>query len=234
MGTATQSAIREFAADLSNRADCLRIKELEEQQRSLMNSVICGFNQLLDLRDLGTGVHSTRLAEWAVRVGRKLGIEETDLYQLEVAALLHDIGKIGVPDSILKKEGKLTDEERALMNKHPEYSWSILRLFPNLDKASLYALHHHESYNGRGYPGGLKAGEIPIGSRIVAVIDAYDAMISNRCYRKGFPHEEAVRRLLADSGAQFDPIVVQAFVEIAGQEVADVFLATGTSSSAVI
>ena len=85
-----------------------------------------------------------------------------------------------------------------------------------------------------GYPGGLKAGEIPIGSRIVAVIDAYDAMISNRCYRKGFPHEEAVRRLMADSGLQFDPIVVQAFVEIAGQEVADVFLATGTSSSAVI
>jgi len=234
MGTATQSSIREFAADLSKSTDCLRIKELEEQQRSLMNSVICGFNQLLDLRDLGTGVHSTRLAEWAVRVGRKLGIEETDLHQLEVAALLHDIGKIGIPDSILKKEGKLTDEERALMNKHPEYSWSILRLFPNLDKASLYALHHHESYNGRGYPGGLQAGEIPIGSRIVAVIDAYDAMISNRCYRKGFPHEEAVRRLMADSGAQFDPIVVQAFVEIAEQEVADVFLATGTSSSAVI
>jgi HD-GYP domain-containing protein (c-di-GMP phosphodiesterase class II) len=234
MATATQSAIREFAADLSKGADCLRIKELEEQQRSLMNSVICGFNQLLDLRDLGTGVHSTRLAEWAVRVGRKLGIEEIDLHQLEVAALLHDIGKIGIPDSILKKEGKLTDEERALMNKHPEYSWSILRLFPGLDKASLYALHHHESYNGRGYPGGLKAGEIPIGSRIVAVIDAYDAMISNRCYRKGFPHEEAIRRLVADSGAQFDPIVVQAFVEIAGQEVADVFLATGTSSSAII
>ena len=234
MATATQSAIREFAADLSKGADCLRIKELEEQQRSLMNSVICGFNQLLDLRDLGTGVHSTRLAEWAVRVGRKLGIEEIDLHQLEVAALLHDIGKIGIPDSILKKEGKLTDEERALMNKHPDYSWSILRLFPGLDKASLYALHHHESYNGRGYPGGLKAGEIPIGSRIVAVIDAYDAMISNRCYRKGFPHEEAIRRLVADSGAQFDPIVVQAFVEIAGQEVADVFLATGTSSSAII
>jgi HD-GYP domain-containing protein (c-di-GMP phosphodiesterase class II) len=234
MGTATHSSILEFAANLSKGADCLQIKELEEQQRSLMNSVIYSFTQLLDMRDPGTGVHSTRLAEWAVRVGRKLGIEETDLHQLEVAALLHDIGKIGVPDSILKKEGKLTDEERAWMNKHPEYSWSILRLFPGLDKASLYALHHHESYNGRGYPGGLKSGEIPIGSRIVAVIDAYDAMISNRCYRKGFPHEEAVRRLMADSGSQFDPIVVQAFVEIAGQEVADVFLATGTSSSAVI
>jgi len=229
-----QSSIQEFAADLSRSTDRLRVKELEEQQRSLMNSVICGFNQLLDLRDLGTGVHSTRLAEWAVRVARNLGLPENDLYHLEVAALLHDIGKIGIPDSILKKEGKLTDEERELMNKHPEYSWSILRLFPGLDKASLYVLHHHESYDGRGYPGQLKGSEIPMGSRIVAVIDAYDAMISNRCYRKGFPHEEAVRRLTADAGIQFDPVVVEAFVQIAGEEVAEVFAATGTSSLAVI
>ena len=159
---------------------------------------------------------------------------EADLYQLEVADLLHDIGKIGIPDAILKKEGKLTDEERMLMNQHPEYSWSILRLFPGLDKASLYALHHHESYDGRGYPGGLKGEEIPIGSRIVSVIDAYDAMISNRCYRKGLAHEEAVRRLFSAGGTQFDPFVVQAFIEIAEREVADVFAATGTSSSAVI
>lgn len=212
----------------------LRVKELEEQQRALLKSTICAFNQLLDLRDLNTGIHSTRLAEWAVRVARKLQLEETDFYQLEVAALLHDIGKIGIPDTILKKDGKLSDEERALMNKHPEYSWSILRLFPGLDKASLYALHHHESYDGKGYPGGLKGEEIPIGSRIVSVIDAYDAMISNRCYRKGLPHEEAVRRLIAASGIQFDPLVVQAFVEIAGQEIEDVFAATGSSPIAVI
>jgi HD-GYP domain-containing protein (c-di-GMP phosphodiesterase class II) len=196
--------------------------------------VICGFNQLLDLRDLSTGIHSTRLAEWAVRVARKLGLPESDFYQLEVAALLHDIGKIGIPDAILKKEGKLTDEERALMNKHPEYSWSILRLFPGLEKASLYALHHHESYDGSGYPGKLKGIEIPIGARIVSVIDAYDAMISNRCYRKGFPHEEAVRRLVSSTGTQFDPVVVQSFIEIAEAEVAEVFAATGTSPALTI
>jgi HD-GYP domain-containing protein (c-di-GMP phosphodiesterase class II) len=220
--------------ELASPFDGLRVKELEEQQRSLLRSVICGFNQLLDLRDLNTGIHSTRLAEWAMRVGSKLGLPEADLYQLEVAALLHDIGKIGIPDAILRKEGKLTDEERALMNKHPEYSWSILRLFPGLDKASLYALHHHESFDGRGYPGGLKAEEIPIGSRIVSVIDAYDAMISNRCYRKGLAHEEAVRRLNAGGGTQFDPAVVSAFLEIAEREVAEVFAATGASPSAVI
>src|SRR5579884_2555436 len=163
----------------------LRVKELEEQQLASRNSLICALNQLLDLKDLNTGVHSTRLAEWAVRVARRLGIEEENLYQYEVAALLHDIGKIGVPDSILKKPGKLTEEERALMNKHPEYSWSILRLFPGLEEASLFALHHHESYDGTGYPGGLKGEEIPLGSRIVSIVDAFDATISNRCYRKG-------------------------------------------------
>jgi HD-GYP domain-containing protein (c-di-GMP phosphodiesterase class II) len=212
----------------------LRVKELEEQQRALLKSTICAFNQLLDLRDLNTGVHSTRLAEWGVRVARKLQIEEKDFYQLEVAALLHDIGKIGVPDAILKKPGKLTDEERTLMNKHPEYSWSILRLFPGLDKASLYALHHHESYDGLGYPGGLKGEEIPAGSRIVSVIDAYDAMISNRCYRKGMPHEQAIGQLIAGSSSQFDPVVVRAFVEIAEQQTEDVFAATGSSPAAVI
>jgi HD-GYP domain-containing protein (c-di-GMP phosphodiesterase class II) len=229
-----QPSSSEFSVDLSSSNTWLRVKELEEQQHSLLKSVICGFNQLLDLRDLNTGIHSTRLAEWAIRVARRLGIPESDLYQIEVAALLHDIGKIGIPDAILKKEGKLTDEERTLMNKHPEYSWSILRMFSGLEKASLYALHHHESYNGAGYPGGLKGEEIPIGSRIVSVIDAYDAMISNRCYRKGLSHEEAVKRLREGGGTQFDPNVVQTFMEIAKQEVADVFAATGASPSAVI
>jgi HD-GYP domain-containing protein (c-di-GMP phosphodiesterase class II) len=212
----------------------LRVKELEGHQQALLKSVICAFNQLLDLRDLNTGVHSTRLAEWALRVAEKLDLPRGDFYQLEVAALLHDIGKIGIPDAILKKTGKLTEEERALMNKHPEYSWSILRLFPDLEKASLYALHHHESYDGSGYPGGLKGEDIPIGSRIVSVIDAYDAMISNRCYRHGLSHDEAVRRLREVAGTQFDPMVVESFVNIAKAEVADVFAATGTSPTAVI
>ena len=207
----------------------LRVKELEEQNIALRNSVICAFNQLLDLKDLNTGVHSTRLAEWAVRVARELSIPEKDLYQFEVAALLHDIGKIGVPDAILKKPGRLTAEEKALMDKHPEYGWSILRMFPDLEQASLFVLHHHESYDGTGYPGGLKGEEIPIGSRIVSVIDAFDAMISNRCYRQGLAHEEALRRLQCDSGTQFDPGVVKCFISIAGLEVADVFAATRTS-----
>lgn len=212
----------------------LRVKELEEQQSDLRNSLICAFNQLLDLKDLNTGVHSTRLAEWALRVARKLNIPEKHLYQVEVAALLHDIGKVGVPDAILKKNGPLTAEERALINRHPEYSWSILRLFPGLQEASLYALHHHENLDGSGYPSGLKQHDIPLVSRIVAVIDAYDAMVSNRCYRRGLPHGEAVRRLIASSGTQFDGEVVRIFIPIAEQEAGDVFAAAGTSQTAAL
>lgn len=212
----------------------LRLKELEEQQAAFRNSLVCAFNQLLDLKDLNTGVHSTRLAEWAIRVARALNIPEEHMYQVEVAALLHDIGKIGVPDAILKKPGPLTAEERALMNKHPEYSWSILRLVPGLEQASLYALHHHESVDGSGYPARLKGSNIPLVSRIVCVIDAYDAMISHRCYRKGVGHEEAARRLRASAGTQFDTEVVQVFIPIAEAEASDVFAAAGTSTSAVL
>ena len=212
----------------------LRLKELEEQQAAFRNSLVCAFNQLLDLKDLNTGVHSTRLAEWAIRVARALNIPEEHMYQVEVAALLHDIGKIGVPDAILKKPGPLTAEERALMNKHPEYSWSILRLVPGLEQASLYALHHHESVDGSGYPAHLKGSNIPLVSRIVCVIDAYDDMISHRCYRKGVGHEEATRRLRASAGTQFDTEVVKIFIPIAEAEADDVFAAAGTSTAAVL
>jgi HD-GYP domain-containing protein (c-di-GMP phosphodiesterase class II) len=212
----------------------LRVKELEEQHLAFRNSVVCAFNQMLDLKDLNTGVHSTRLAEWALRVARKMEIPEDRLYQVEVAALLHDIGKIGVPDSILKKNGPLTTEERTLINRHPEYSWSILRLFPGLEEASLYALHHHESMDGTGYPGGLKGNEIPPVSRIISVIDAFDAMVSNRCYRQGLPHSEAIARLIRSGGTQFDPDVLRVFIPIAEQEAAEVFEAAGTSMSAVL
>jgi len=212
----------------------LRVKELEEQQLAHRDSVICAFNHLLDLKDISTGVHSTRLAEWAIRVGREMNIPEERSYQVEVAALLHDIGKIGVPDAILKKAGPLTDEERAIINRHPEYSWSILRLFPGLEEASLYALHHHENLDGTGYPAGLKESNIPLVSRIISVIDAYDAMVSNRCYRKGLDHQEAIARLLKSCGTQFDPAVVQVFIPIAEKETADVFAAAGTSTNAVL
>jgi HD-GYP domain-containing protein (c-di-GMP phosphodiesterase class II) len=209
----------------------LRVQELVEQVRSTRKATICALNQMLDLKDLNTGVHSTRLAEWAVRIGQELGLEESGLEDIEVAALLHDAGKVGVPDAILRKPGPLTPGEWRVMRMHPEFSWAVLRLVPGLERASLFALHHHEKYDGSGYPAGLRGDEIPIGSRIVSVIDAFDAMVATRPYKTGLPCEEALRRLTADSGSHFDPVVVQPFIRIARAEMSSVFAATGVTQS---
>lgn len=212
----------------------LQVKLVEEQLTALRNSLICAFNQLLDLKDLNTGVHSTRLAEWALHVAGELGLERGSLADIEVAALLHDIGKIGVSDAILNKPAKLTAKEYEAMKKHPEYGWAVLRQVPGMERASLMILHHHESYDGTGYPGRLKGQEIPIGSRIVSVIDAFDAMVSTRPYRQGMPFAEAERRLLQASGTQFDSRVVNSFLPLARAEMSSVFAAAGTTISAIL
>jgi HD-GYP domain-containing protein (c-di-GMP phosphodiesterase class II) len=222
------------STDREVRALTLRVRELDAQIASTQTSLICAFNQLLDLKDLNTGFHSTRLAEWGVRVGRDLGVSEGCLRDLEVAALLHDIGKVGIPDAILKAPGRLTDDDWALMRKHPEYGWAIVRLFRDLERASLFVLHHHERVDGGGYPAGLKGDEIPIGARIVAVVDAFDAMISNRPYRQGLSFEETIRRLIEAKGSQFDPAVVDCFVRSADDARRAVFAATGTGQAVTV
>jgi putative two-component system response regulator len=209
----------------------LRVQELEEQVRSTRKATICALNQMLDLKDLNTGVHSTRLAEWAVRIGQELGLAADGVEDVEVAALLHDAGKVGVPDAILRKPGPLDANEWRIMRMHPEFSWAVLRLVPGLERASLFALHHHEKYDGSGYPAGLRGEEIPIGARIVSVIDAFDAMVAVRPYKEGLPCDEALRRLTADSGSHFDPVVVRHFLHIARAEMSSVFAATGVDAS---
>jgi HD-GYP domain-containing protein (c-di-GMP phosphodiesterase class II) len=215
-------------------AAALRVKELEGCISGLQSAVICALNQLLDLKDLNTGVHSTRLAEWGIRVARDFGLDEARLRDVEIAALLHDIGKIGVPDSVLHATTPLTKDDWVLMRKHPEYGWAVVRLFEGFERASLLVLHHHERCDGAGYPAGLRGSEIPVGARIVAVIDAFDAMISNRPYRAGLPFEEAARRLVAGRGTQFDASVVDCFVSIADQERYGVFAATGTGLAVAV
>ena len=212
----------------------LRVKELEARMSGMHTALICAFNQLLDLKDLNTGVHSTRLAEWGVRVARDLGLGEQRLHDVEVAALLHDIGKIGIPDAILHNPGRLTEAEWGLMRKHPEYGWAIVRLFDDFERASLFVLHHHERCDGAGYPAGLKGTEIPVGARIVAVIDAFDAMTANRPYRRGLSFDEAIRRLIDAKGTQFDAAVVDCFVHRADEERGCAFEATGTGAAIAI
>ncbi len=212
----------------------LHIKELQTQLLAVRTSVICALNQLLDLKDLNTGVHSTRLAEWAVRIGRELGLDDECLRDLEVAAMLHDIGKVGTPDAILRKPGPLTPEERAIMQKHSEYGWAVLRVVPGFERASLFVLHHHEAYDGTGYPARLRGEEIPIGSRIVCIIDAFDAMLSSRPYRRGLPLEEAISRLEKSAGTQFDPVVTPRFISLARSQAPIVFDATGASMASAL
>jgi HD-GYP domain-containing protein (c-di-GMP phosphodiesterase class II) len=212
----------------------IKVKELQTQLLAVRTSVICAMNQLLDLKDLNTGVHSTRLAEWAVRIGRDLGLDDECLRDLEAAAILHDIGKIGVPDAILRKPAKLTEEEYAVIKKHPEYGWAVLRAVPGFERVSLFVLHHHEAFDGKGYPAGLRGDEIPIGSRIVSVMDSFDAMVSSRPYRKGMPLEEAIRRLEADTGKQFDPVFTPWFIALARAGATTVFDATGASLASAL
>ncbi len=169
-----------------------------------------------------------------MRVGQELGLEESELQNLEVAALLHDIGKVGIPDAILRKPDRLDADEYTLMKKHSEYGWAVLRMLPGFERAALDILHHHESFDGKGYPAGLKNTEIPVVSRIVCVIDAFDAMVSSRPYRKGLPYDEAVRRLNEASGTQFDPAVVRTFLSFAHAEMSTVFAAAGTPVSSAL
>ncbi len=192
----------------------LRAKDLEEQLKQCQTGIMLALSMMLDLKDLKTGLHATRLAEWAVRVAEQLGVGHEELRDIEFASLLHDVGKIGVPDALLQKPGRLTDEEQAAVRKHPEYGWAILRSVPGFERASLLVLHHHEHFDGEGYPAGLVGEEIPLGSRIVAIVDAFDAMLSNRSYRRGLPLEEALRRLEAGAGTQFDPRIVRHFINL--------------------
>ena len=190
------------------------VKEFQGDLQRLRSTFIESFNHLVLLKDLSVRAHSDRLADWSVRLAQRLGLDRECQQEIRAAALLHDLGKVGIPDAILQKPGKLTPEERLIINKHPEYGWSALCTLPGFERISLYVLHHHERMDGKGYPAGLKGDEIPFGSRIVCVIDAFDAMISDRCYRKGLPLHEALHRLRASSGSQFDPEVVAHFVDM--------------------
>ncbi len=204
------------------RGGRMQVKRLEQRLAECENAVVCSLSMLLDLKDLNTGLHATRLAEWAVRVGELLDLSPRELRDIENASLLHDIGKIGVAEEILKKPGRLTREEYEAVKKHAEFGWAILRKIPSLEDASLLVLHHHERVDGRGYPSGLVGEQIPLGARIVAVVDAFDAMLSSRSYRDGLGVTESLRRLEESAGTQFDARIVKLFVRLARGEVEEI------------
>jgi cyclic di-GMP phosphodiesterase len=186
-------------------------RNFERRIHEITSSTLCALVQLLDLKDSTTGEHSSRLAECAITTAKLLGLSDEETRQIEIAAVLHDLGKIGIPDEILKKPSRLTIEEQTIMRRHPEYGWVVVQNIPGCEQASLLILHHHEMWDGGGYPAGLKGKDIPLGARVVAVADAFDAMTTDRCYRKGMPFEKAVATLERFAGTQFDPEVVEIF-----------------------
>jgi putative nucleotidyltransferase with HDIG domain len=169
-------------------------------------------------RDAETLEHSERVVNLSLRLGRKLGLNSTTMKSLEYGSLLHDIGKIGVPDSILRKPGRLTSVEWTKMREHPLIGLQILGGIEFLRNASLVVGQHHERWDGEGYPFGLSGDKIDRNARIFAVVDAFDAMTSDRVYHKGRRLEEALTELKRCAGQQFDPEVVEAFNELAEAE----------------
>jgi len=169
---------------------------------------------LLDRRDVETENHSLRVVEYTLLIARKLGFHGKSLRPIKWGALLHDIGKIGIEERILYKPEKLTPEEWEIMKKHPVIGYEALKHIEFLADALPIVRHHHERYDGKGYPDGLKGDEIPIGARIFAIADAFDAMTSDRPYRKAMPVEKALWEIAACSGTQFDPDIVGIFLQI--------------------
>jgi putative nucleotidyltransferase with HDIG domain len=166
----------------------------------------------LSERDRGTGQHSEQVVALAGAVARRLNLDGEEVERIAAAALLHDIGKVAVPDSILSKPGPLNDEEWAIMREHTVVGERILRAVPGLGPVARMVRHGHERFDGAGYPDGLRGEEIPLGARVVLACDAYDAMTSARPYRDALSHEQAVAELTAGSGTQFDPRVVDALL----------------------
>ena len=166
----------------------------------------------LDARDTYTHGHSRRVAEFSIGIGKELGLSEGELEFLELSATIHDIGKIGISESVLQKPGKLTDEEFKIIKSHVVKGSKILEPMSRLRVLMPGVRHHHERYDGRGYPDGLKGDEIHLVARIISVADTYDAMTSSRVYRKSLPKEIAFEEIEKGAGTQFDPKLATLFV----------------------
>lgn len=187
---------------------------LEAMVKERAAQLLEGMVQALDFRDTETQWHSRRVSMYAKRLGRALGLSGSDLVDVEIGALLHDVGKIGVRDSVLLKPGPLTPEEWVEMKRHPDIGFRLLGNIPWLANAAQIVLQHQERWDGKGYPQALAGEQIALGARIFSIVDALDAICSDRPYRKGSPLEVALAELARCGGKQFDPTVLAAFLAV--------------------
>ena len=174
----------------------------------------------VDARDAYTGSHSERVSELAARIASRLGLDAEQTELIRLATSLHDLGKLAIPEEILRKPGMLTNAERLVLERHPRIGFQMLESL-GVDPVADWVLHHHERWDGTGYPDGLRGEEIPLGARIIFVADAYDAMTSDRVYRRRLTDEDAIAELISCAGTQFDPSIVAAFVEEFGSATLD-------------
>ena len=186
-------------------------------------STLFAFVTALEVRDLYTRKHSTRVARYAHMIAEQMGCTEEELDVINFAGSLHDIGKIGIRDDILLKPGRLTDEEYEKIKEHPVIGADIISKLGLWDREMEIIRHHHERYDGKGYPDGLAGDDIPKLARIMAVADCYDAMASDRAYRKKMDKESVVKIIRENSGTQFDPEAVEAFLKVADHDLPDDF-----------
>ena len=220
MLSAADAALYRAKRNGGNQSQCssgtlLHLGELEvsfwSDNESGALSAIYALAATVDARDHYTGSHSKKVSKYAVALGEALALEALEISRLETCALLHDIGKIGISDEILGKQGKLTDEEWEAVKTHPQLGATIADRSRQLAPYIAGILHHHERYDGTGYPKGLKGEDIPLEARILAVADAFSAMISDRPYSKALPREEALEEIKQGAGKQFDPHLAEVF-----------------------
>lgn len=176
-------------------------------------TTIYALTAAIDAKDHYTFSHSNNVAYYATMLATALGMNEDMIEIIRQAALLHDVGKIGIPEYVLNKPGRLTDEEYEIIKGHVEASIDIIRHLPSLDYVIPAVIGHHERYDGKGYPRRIAGEDIPLTARILCIADSFDAMTSRRCYKKAFPLEVAREKLLLDAGKQFDPELAYKFVE---------------------
>ena len=198
-------------------ANLLERKRAEEMLLNAYDTTLEGWAKALELRDKETENHSRRVTELTVTLAQAMGIKGDDLIQIRRGSILHDIGKMGIPDEILRKRGKLTISERKVIEQHPIYSYELLSHIPFLEKALEVPYCHHEHWDGSGYPRGLKEDEIPLTARIFTVIDVWDAVQSDRPYNQAWPKEKAIQYLKDESGKYFDPECVAVFLDLVEQ-----------------
>ena len=213
---AKSTEVRQRNEELSTVNELLRQTNdrLEQSHVSVIGALIGA----LEAKESHLSGHAATTMHYSVEVGRKLGLGADEIAAIKLGALFHDVGKIGVPESLLSKPAELTDEEWIEMRAHPTIGASLLGNVPMLDRIRPIVLAHHENFDGTGYPAGLKGSEIPLAAQIISVADSYDAMTSERPYRIALRPKQALRELRANAGTQFNPVVVEAFIQVVIEE----------------